>query len=147
MRHHVAMTRIKVPSTLYRRMIDEACATPELEVCGLLAGFGNSCTALYPVKNVSPTPERTFYMDPQSQISAMATMRQCGQTMVGIYHSHPTTPATPSARDLSHAAYPGVAYVIVSLHDRKQPEVAAFILEQGRFRPLQLAIEPGDDPG
>lgn len=135
------MTRICLPAVLYRRLIDEACATPELEICGLLAGSGDACTALYPVKNISPAPQRTFYMDPQSQIAAMAAMRRGGETMLGIYHSHPTSPAAPSARDVAEAAYPGVAYLIISLHDQANPEMAAFVFERGGFRPISLTLE------
>jgi proteasome lid subunit RPN8/RPN11 len=79
-------------------------------------------------------------MDPHAQIAAMSAMHQCGETMLGIYHSHPTTPALPSPRDLAEAAYPGVAYVIISLCEPTAPQIAAFVFARGRFEPLSLAI-------
>ncbi len=114
---------------------------PELEICGLLAGQGELCTAVYPVKNISPTPHCSFYMDPRSQITAMAAMRASAETMLGIYHSHPNTEPLPSARDTAGMAYSGVAYVIISLCNREQPEVAAFIFERDGFKPMRLSLE------
>ena len=135
------MKQITLPPTLYGRLITEAQAAPEIEVCGLLAGHGEVCTAVYPVKNVAPTPHCTFYMDPRSQIAAMTAMRAATETMLGIYHSHPHTAARPSARDLAGAAYDGIAYVIISLCDPEQPEVAAFMFERGGFKPMRLSLE------
>lgn len=97
---------------------------------------------MYPVKNISPDPQRSFYMDPQSQIAAMHALRLRDQTLLGIYHSHPTTAALPSTRDLAGAAYPGVAYVIISLLIREQPEVAAFVFNAGQFEPISLTVDP-----
>lgn len=81
-------------------------------------------------------------MDPHDQIKAMSAMRSSAETMLGIYHSHPTTAARPSPRDLAGAAYPGVAYVIISLASRENPEMAAFLFIGGGFDPLSLVIEP-----
>jgi proteasome lid subunit RPN8/RPN11 len=77
-------------------------------------------------------------MDPRSQIAAITAMRTVGETMLGIYHSHPHTAARPSARDLTGAAYDGIAYVTISLCD---PEVAAFMFERGGFKPMRLSLE------
>ncbi len=138
------MSVIKLPVGLYRRLVAEATAVPLEEVCGLLAGSERDCSAVYPVVNISPTPECSYYMDPRGQIDAMAAMRRSGETMIGIYHSHPTTPAVPSARDLAEAAYPGLAYLIISLRYAARPEVAAFAFERGGFEPIRLALESGD---
>jgi proteasome lid subunit RPN8/RPN11 len=137
----VRLKRIDLPAALYDRLVDDARASPEDEICGLLAGNGEACSAVYPVKNISPTPRIAFYMDPQSQIDAMFAMRRSGAAMLGIYHSHPTTPAVPSARDIAGAAYPGVAYLIISLTDRARPEVAAFVFDDSEFKPIPLAID------
>jgi len=143
MRLTVRMRRLVLPEALYERIVDDARGSPEREICGLLAGSGDTCTAAYPVKNVSPTPECAFYMDPQSQIDAMGAMDRCGETMLGIYHSHPRTEARPSARDIAGAAYPGVAYLIISLKHDTGPRIAAFDFVDGRFESLNLAIGRG----
>jgi proteasome lid subunit RPN8/RPN11 len=139
------LKRITLPPALYSRLIEEARAAPKFEVCGLLGGHGETCTALYPVKNVAPDPNCAFYMDPQEQIAAMSAMRSSAEKMLGIYHSHPTTAARPSARDLAGAAYPGVAYVIISLRTVENPTVAAFLFIRGGFEPMSLVIDPSRD--
>ncbi len=80
-------------------------------------------------------------MDPQLQLTALRAMQLDGQTMLGIYHSHPRTAALPSPRDTAYAAYPGVAYLIVSLAIPTRPVVAAFILVDGEFEPLRLVVD------
>lgn len=139
-RHRVGLTKIGLPLALYERLIEDARASAEFEVCGLIAGRADKCSAVYPIKNVSPTPRTVFFMDPREQVAAMNMMQQCGETMLGIYHSHPTTPALPSARDIAGAAYPGIAYLIISLLDVSQPEMAAFVLIDGAFEPITLTV-------
>ena len=135
------LTKITIPKGLYARLIDDAKSSPALEICGLLAGREQFCSTMYPIKNISPTPETTFYMDPPSQFSTMTAMRQSDEEMVGIYHSHPTTPAIPSPRDIAGAAYADIAYLIVSLQKRANPKVSAFILTNGTFAPITLCIQ------
>ena len=74
------------------------------------------------------------------QIAAMSAMRQCGERLLGIYHSHPTTAAKPSARDVDGAAYSGTAYLIIALNGSLEPDVAAFTFEQGAFKPIVLEV-------
>ena len=134
------MNKLILPHGLRERIIADAQRTPTIEICGLLAGRNTRCTAAYPVRNVSPDAEIAFYMDPQGQIDAMGAIQASGEEMLGIYHSHPRTEARPSARDLAGAAYPGVAYVIISVRDPAQAEIAAFNFADGAFAPLPLEI-------
>lgn len=134
------MKKLVLPRDLRDRIVADAERTPAVEICGLLAGRGTRCTAAYPVLNVSPDPEIAFYMDPQGQIDAMGSMQASGEEMLGIYHSHPRTEARPSARDIAGAAYPGVAYVIISLCDPAKAAIAAFNFADGAFAPIPLEI-------
>jgi len=137
-----------VPRDLYEHIIEDARRTPDVEICGLLGGRGSVCSAAYPVMNVSPDPATAFYMDPQTQINAMNAMRGSGETMLGIYHSHPRTEAKPSPRDVAGAAYPGVAYVIISLMNPDSAAVAAFDFVDGDFAPMRLSVgETGTETG
>ena len=58
---------------------------------------------------------------------------------VGIYHSHPRSPAEPSQTDINLAHYPHWVYVIVSLAG--EPELRAWRIEDGRVEeePVTLA--------
>jgi proteasome lid subunit RPN8/RPN11 len=46
--------------------------------------------------------------------------------MLAIYHSHPETPARPSAEDIRLALTPNVVYVIVSLQNNNGSVVKGF---------------------
>lgn len=87
-------------------------ALPE-EACGLLAGQAGTVEQVYPVDNVLRSPT-AYRMDPAGQLRSMLTIEQSGLELVGIYHSHPHGPTTPSATDLKQATYPEVLYLICS---------------------------------
>lgn len=57
---------------------------------------------------------------------------------VGIYHSHPRSPAEPSQTDINLAHYPHWLYLIVSLAG--EPGVRAWRIEDGRVteEPVEL---------
>ena len=133
-----AQPGLSLPAALRAAILDHALASPDVEVCGLLGGLEGLALTRYPVANVADEPATTFLMDARGQLGAMKDMRARGEELVGIYHSHPASPPTPSARDLAFAAYPGVAYLIVSLAERDAPVLAAYLLEGAAFRPLAL---------
>lgn len=88
---------------------------PDRERCGLVGGRGGVGVTLYPIANAAGDPVRSFLLDARGQIEALRRMREHGESLYAIYHSHPTTAAEPSARDLAEAAYPEAAFLIVSL--------------------------------
>lgn len=117
------------------------------EGCGLLAGEvrGERRTVrkVYPLANQDASPVH-FSLDPRDQFEVLADARAHGWTVLGNFHSHPTTPARPSMEDLRLAYDHGACYLIVSLlHDT--PEVRAFRLVDGAFTPEDLIIV--DTPG
>ena len=65
--------------------------------------------------------------------------RAAGLDIVGFYHSHPGSPATPSAFD-TEGGWPWYAYVISSVHDRRTSDVTGWRLreDRARFEPLDL---------
>jgi len=52
-------------------------------------------------------------MDPAELIGAMRHLREAGQELVAIYHSHPYSAPYPSATDLDQNQYPEVAHLII----------------------------------
>ncbi|MFT4581359.1 MAG: proteasome lid subunit RPN8/RPN11 [Gammaproteobacteria bacterium] len=135
------MNHLELNADHYLSIINHAQASPAHEVCGLLGGLEERCLTVYPGKNIAPTPECAFYMDPHTQLTAMRLMQERGEELVGIYHSHPSTAALPSARDVDCAAYCAVAYLIVSLVDVTNPTLAAFQFDNKSFNPLRITIE------
>ena len=69
-----------------------------------------------------------------------ADIRSAGLELLAIYHSHPETPARPSAEDIRLALTPDVIYVIVSLQDAYTANVKGFCIENGNVSEVPLKI-------
>ena len=122
---------IQLPRILVNQILTHAQRSPENEVCGLIASKEGRPSHSYPVKNVAREPERLFNMDPKEQIETMSRMRENGEELFAIYHSHPHAPAQPSVTDIEQAAYPEALYLIVSLDTEGVLEMQGFRLKQG----------------
>lgn len=137
-------TALSLPAGLHAELLAHALATPTVEVCGLLGGRDAHASSLYRVANEAPTPATAFEMAPHEMLAAFQRMRERDEELVGIYHSHPQSPPAPSARDLAAAAYPGVAYLVVSLLP-PAPTTGAFVFDGAAFRPIALTLSHAAD--
>jgi proteasome lid subunit RPN8/RPN11 len=135
------MSQVTLPISLVNKILTHAQQTPESEVCGLIAARGGVPDAVYPIANVAEGPERLFSMDPAAQIDAIRRMREGGEELFAIYHSHPHAPAKPSPRDLEEAAYPQVLYLIISLNTKGVLEMQGFRLHDGEVDQVDLEVE------
>lgn len=134
------MTRVTIPESLLACMQTHAAQSPTVEVCGLLGARRGVPVSCYPVNNAARDPAARFDMDARGQLDAMRTMRERGETLFAIYHSHPRGPSAPSAVDLQEAAYPQALYLILS-PDRRGFEVRAWRLAASRFVAVELIAE------
>ena len=121
-------------------VIAHARAAAPDECCGLLIGAGDRVEAAHRAANLEPSPSR-FLLDPRDHFAAIHAARARRRQVLGIYHSHPGAPATPSARDLSEAAYPEYAYLIVSLRG-EAPDIRLYRLVGGNFQELPFVSLP-----
>ncbi|HJZ73274.1 MAG TPA: M67 family metallopeptidase [Vicinamibacterales bacterium] len=103
------------------------------ECCGLLVGSAVEIVESVRAANVADDPARRFVIDPRDHIDSRRKARQRGLAVVGFYHSHPASPAEPSATDLAEAGYTDHLYMIVSLA-ADAPAILLFRLEGGNFR-------------
>ena len=134
------MESVILPRQLVNRILYQAQTSPDEEVCGLIAARGGHPLRCIAVPNVSADPQRLFAMEPAAQIEAMRKMRERDETLFGIYHSHPHSPATPSTTDLEQAGYPEALYIIVSLNTRGVLEMRGYRLAGGEASQVQLEI-------
>ena len=124
------------------RMVALARDALPREACGLLAGVGDSVLEVMPLTNVEYQPAGCGWRaDSREQLRAFERMEAEGWELLAIYHSHPRSPAVPSARDIEHALYPDARYVIVSLVDADSPVVASFRIRDGVATEEALAID------
>lgn len=94
---------------------------------------------MYPLTNISPEPTRRYLIDIKEQKAVFEAMREAGESLLAIFHSHPRTDAAPSVADIDLAFYPEAFYVIVSLAG-KSPDVQAFRIDRNRRMVLPVAL-------
>ncbi len=107
------MGELILPSNLLQEIIRHAVNCLPEEACGLLAGIGVKVEEVIPVENIEHSQVR-YRMKPEEQLEAFLHIEEKGWDLLGIYHSHPKGPETPSENDLNEAYYPEAIYVIVS---------------------------------
>ena len=115
-------------------IVSHARETAPAECCGLLIGAsgGGAIVEAVRTRNVSADPNR-FEINPEDHIKARRAARQRALDVLGFYHSHPHSAATPSETDLAEALYPGYLYLIVSLKG-EPADLRLYRLEAGAFR-------------
>lgn len=111
------------------------------EACGLIAGSGSRAIRIYPIPNVAERPNEVFHMDGAAFVHAFYEFEAAGLSLVGIYHSHPSSDPIPSPVDIQQAAYPDIPYLIVSLK-HAEPRLALWQIGHGRVDALDLQITP-----
>jgi proteasome lid subunit RPN8/RPN11 len=117
---------ILIPRKLAQQLLHLAQISPDAEICGLVGGKNGIPQTCYPIENIADNPGQRFLLDPKQQITAMAAMRDHGEQLFAIYHSHPAAPAFPSWLDLEQAAYPEALYLIISLNTKGILEMRGF---------------------
>jgi len=114
------------------QMIAQAREEAPNECCGLLLGTGDIVIEVLRARNKAGElpqprdPRRHYHVDDEAQLTALRLERERGWEIVGIYHSHPATPALPSATDRALALWQTPRYVIISLADPTHADVRAF---------------------
>jgi proteasome lid subunit RPN8/RPN11 len=121
-------------------IIEHARLSQPRECCGILLGRGDDVLEAVPAANLSPDPNR-FLLDPATHIRVRRDARGRGLAVVGFYHSHPSSPAEPSARDVAEAADDEVLYLIVGL-GTDVPSVRAFAMSEAGFVEIPILDAP-----
>jgi len=109
------MESAHIPLKLINQILEQSQQSPVNEVCGLISSHHHHPANCYPITNIARDPTHHFLMDPRLQIDALRTMREHGEELYAIYHTHPKTPASPSTEDLRLASYPEALHIIISM--------------------------------
>lgn len=138
----MTLDTVSLSRSLVNQLLHCAQSSPDMEICGLVGSKAGEPVTWYPVANVADQPERRFRLDPQGQIDAIRSMREAGEDLFAILHSHPTSPAEPSDIDLAEIGYPDACYLIISLNTKGVLEMRGFRLRQNRqFEELELVLK------
>lgn len=106
--------------TLLREHLDEMFAHAReqspAECCGLVGGTSERAQAIYRLRNVARDPLVGYEAAPEELFAAQRMMRERGEELLGIYHSHPRAlEPVPSETDVRLAYYPSAIYFIIGL--------------------------------
>lgn len=125
-------------------MFAHARASAPEECCGLLGGEGNRAANVYPLRNVAPRPEVAYEAAPEELFEAQRSMRARGETLFGVYHSHPRSkdPA-PSRTDVRLAFYPEAFYFIIGFGEGGECVLRAFRISEREGRWESAPFEVG----
>jgi proteasome lid subunit RPN8/RPN11 len=134
-------TVLVFPRNLVNQVLAHAQQDEHIESCGLISASGGNPSHYYAVKNIAADPSTRFEMEPAQQIAAMKHMREQGEDLFAIVHSHPEGPPLPSATDMQEVGYPDAYYIIVSLHTRGVLEMRGFKITDGEMQPVELRYE------
>ena len=133
----IVLTHIQVEE-IFSRARSEA----PRECCGLVGGIDGRAQSIYPTRNAAADPLITYEASPEDLFAAQRSMRERGEQLLAIYHSHPrSADPKPSATDVRLAYYPAAVYFIVGL-GADQPRLAAFRISEsaGTWEPVEYEI-------
>jgi [CysO sulfur-carrier protein]-S-L-cysteine hydrolase len=125
-----------LPAHILEQVIQHAKNAYPNEACGFLLGR-NAVDRFIPTKNVSLSPDQ-YEIDPAELIATLRALRETGESLLAIFHSHPHGPAEPSKTDIERAYYPESAHLIVSLAELERPQVVAFRIIGGDIFPIEV---------
>jgi len=106
-----------IPTTIRTECAALAEAAHPREACGLLIGERfterHVVSHLVSITNLSDA-EDAFQLEPLAWRRAESAAREKGEVVLGVWHSHPRTSASPSPRD-HEGAQPGWSHAISGL--------------------------------
>jgi [CysO sulfur-carrier protein]-S-L-cysteine hydrolase len=125
------------------QILAHACETDPAECCGLIGGDDDKqALNIYLLRNMAANSNVAYEAAPEDLFLAQRQMRDRGEQLLGIYHSHPrSAEPAPSETDVRLAYYPQAIYFIIGLAGSK-PVMRAFrILErEERWEEVEYAI-------
>jgi proteasome lid subunit RPN8/RPN11 len=121
---------LKLLSHQIDQIVAHAHAASPDECCGLIGGTHLVACSIYELDNVAADPLVTYEAAPEALFGAQRLMRERGEQLLAIYHSHPrSAEPSPSATDVRLAYYPSAIYLIVGLAG-DEPVVKAFRISE-----------------
>ncbi|PSB02906.1 M67 family metallopeptidase [Merismopedia glauca] len=128
------------------------------ECCGIIVGYlgssGKIAVELVPTENSWGADMASFHLEtelvaskrrryaiaPQDLLQAQKQARLQQLEIIGIYHSHPDYPATPSQFDLT-CAWSSYSYIIASIGQGTVSDIQSWCLDDyGQFQSEEIVI-------
>ncbi len=105
------------------------------ECCGLIGGSNEGrAFSIYSLRNVAADSNFSYEAAPEDLFAAQRQMRERGEELLAIYHSHPRSgEPRPSETDVRLAYYPHAIYFIIGLAG-PLPVIRAFRISEREER-------------
>jgi [CysO sulfur-carrier protein]-S-L-cysteine hydrolase len=92
--------QLTLPQRLLGELLQFAATGHPLEIGGLIAVRSGAEPECIPLQNALASPF-AYRSDPTATIAAAKRMRERGEEVLAVYHSHPSSAPVPSRRDLA----------------------------------------------
>ncbi len=104
------------------------------ECCGCIGGVIEKAKNIYRLRNVAENPLNTYSAAVEDLFVTQKLMRERGEELIAIYHSHPrVSNPRPSETDVALAYYPSAVYLIIGF-DGDAPVLKAFRIYESEMR-------------
>jgi proteasome lid subunit RPN8/RPN11 len=134
---------IQITPNHFDQIIAHAREASPSECCGLIGGLiEGKAQTIYRARNVAGDSLTSYEAAPEDLFAAQRAMRERGEQLLAIYHSHPrSADPQPSATDVRLAYYPSAVYLIVGL-GAPEPCLRAFRIEEreARWAPVEYQV-------
>lgn len=104
---------ITIPELLFKQMIDHVKFNLPYETCGILSGREVRVEKLWRLKSEKKS-QYSYQVSKEKVSSVLEEIERLGESILAIYHSHPTTRAIPSTKDIIYHPDPNVLMIIIS---------------------------------
>jgi proteasome lid subunit RPN8/RPN11 len=125
------------------QLLAHASETDPAECCGLIGGGVDRLSrSIYSLRNISSNSNVAYEAAPEDLFSAQRQMRERGEQLLAIYHSHPrSAEPAPSDTDVRLAYYPQAVYFIIGLAGPR-PVMRAFRISEreGHWQEVEYEI-------
>lgn len=119
---------LHIPQALHDEMIAHLQSGYADEACGALGSVDNRVVKHYPTANAAEFPDDFSIISEKDIVRIYNDIDDYDGEMI-YYHSHPRSPAYPSARDVEWAKRGGYPYLIVTFQaGRDNPGVRLFTI-------------------
>jgi proteasome lid subunit RPN8/RPN11 len=145
------LLRIILGKPISKEIIQYCVEKIPTEACGIVYGISGSDNALYitgwqGISNIAENAENDFLFDPGEWIEALYGSSENAESIIGLFHSHPSSGPLPSPRDLQTDWANIPSHWIISLSDSGVPIIKAYQYKAGENEavlyeeiPLQIA--------
>lgn len=132
----LAFAAMRMTREQWDGMVEHARADAPNECCGWLRARDGVVEEVVPAANERNSPYG-YSLDPATLYAAYQAEEAGAE--IGVYHSHPRSPAEPSQTDINLATYPHWTYLIVSLAG--EPVVRAWRIADGRVEEEEIVVD------